>query len=135
MSIESKLKEIILLDEIQVVFKLIDLNFIKQSMKCTSCNILMKLKKSKDSMDFYNWRCMNFECSKYQSTLSIRNSSWLKNITICPKRPCKILLFWSKGLSRKEILDLVEVSIKISTKIRKFLLVKIQMFYHENLFV
>ena len=110
-----------------------ELGFVRQSMCCVHCGETMNLTKSKDlKNDGYNWRCINFLCIHYQTTRSIRSESWLEKLSICSQKILKILLYWSKNKSQKDISDFVSVSKNTLSKFRKFLLLKIKSHFINN---
>lgn len=131
MSIEEQLEDISSLNKMQMVQKLMSMEFIRSTMICMHCTIPMILKTTKDSLDGFNWRCLNYTCQKYQTTRSIRCESWLEGIKICPKKILKFLLYWSTGKSQKAILDLIEISKNTISKFRKFIIYKIRTYFER----
>ena len=132
MRLESKIEEIIRLDGFLIIQRLMDLGFISRTMSCKNCLMQMCLKPSKDSIDGFNWRCMNYSCTKYQTTSSIRTGSWLQGFKICGKKVLKILLYWSNGNIQKRILEDVDVNRITLTKLRSLLINKIKNHFIQN---
>lgn len=132
MDLEREINSINSLSKLQLIQKLFDLKFIYKEQCCKYCGILMILKECKDSNDNYNWRCLNYGCKKYQTTCSIRNGSWMSNITICPKQILKIILYWAFGINQKDTLILVSVSKPTFRKIKKFIINSIESYFIEN---
>jgi hypothetical protein len=118
--------------DMQIVQKMFDLNFVKRSMNCRYCSTAMKLKKSKDSLDGFNWRCINYSCTKYQTTISLREFSWLKGVSTSIRKILKIILYWANSTFQKSILENVSISKNTLSSIRKFLLSRIESYFERN---
>lgn len=95
---------------------------IRHEMVCTSCEITMALKETKDNLDGYEWRCFNKNCSKYKHTSSIRKYSFLENFKLKTKQILKIVMYWSQGMQQVDILKNVKVSRQCLSRLRSKLL-------------
>ncbi|KAG0436743.1 hypothetical protein DMUE_4079 [Dictyocoela muelleri] len=81
---------------------LFEKKLIQDFMKCENCYNLMLLKKTKDNDIKYNWRCLNYNCSKYQTTVSVFRNNFFGNFNISPRKSLQILFYLRKGLQRSK---------------------------------
>ena len=69
----------------------------------------MAFKISKRHIDEFEWRCMQYACIKYQTTLSIRYGSILSSFRINLKTILKAIYYFSLGLGFTVIKELDQV--------------------------
>ena len=92
----------------------------------------MSIKNAADKIDAMEWRCMNYNCTHYQTSISIRTDSWLYKFRISAKTIYKILIYWSNNMIQKDILKFVNVSRVTLSKFRKLLISKILFYFEVN---
>ena len=128
----AEMERINALSSFEVIEEFMLLEYIKGSMICLVCKQEMHLKITKDGVDGYNWRCMNYVCLKYQSTKSLRSGSWLANYKMSGKDILKFLLLWSFKFDINSICNLTGLSQSTVKRLRTFILEKIKNFYDTN---
>lgn len=96
---------------------------------CQYCGTIMKIKTSKDSNDGFVWQCRHYTCSKFQTTLSIRTNSVLKNLNLGLRQILIFTFHWSCSLLNSEILQFVAINKNSAGKIRKLLIDKIKLYF------
>lgn len=104
-------------------------NLIQNSCCCIHCGVTMKLKKSKDCCDGFVWQCRNFECLKFQTTLSIRKNSVFEKFNISLKNLLLFIFHWSCGLLTSEICQFIVINKNTAVKLRAFLISQIRIYF------
>ncbi|KAG0437655.1 hypothetical protein DMUE_3566 [Dictyocoela muelleri] len=111
---------------------LFERKLIHDSMKCETCYNLMLLKRTKDNEFKYNWKCLNYNCSKYQTTVSVFRNSFFRNLNICPRMSLQILLYLSKNLTTIQISSIMKVHRETIGKFKAKIISLIQQYFREN---
>ncbi|KAG0442669.1 hypothetical protein DMUE_0098 [Dictyocoela muelleri] len=111
---------------------LFEKKLIHEFMKCENCYNLMLLKKTKDKDIKYNWRCLNKNCSKYQTTVSVFRNSFFGNFHISFQKSLQILFYTSKGLTTIQISLIMKVHRETIGKFKAKIISLIQQYFREN---
>lgn len=120
------------LSEFEFVQELMTLGFIHMESICGECNKPMVCKPTKDCIDGVNWRCMTYQCVKYQSTKRVRYNSWTGQFKVSAKNLVKFLVYWSYGFEIRQIEQLTGINLRTIRRIRLFILQKLCAFYECN---
>ncbi|KAG0434740.1 hypothetical protein DMUE_5052, partial [Dictyocoela muelleri] len=89
------------------------INFLKRMdcIKKTSDAVFAKkkmiLKPKNNSGLSYSWKCMNYSCCKYETTISMTQLSFFAEFRLNVRIILKILLFLSKGFTLSQICSLI----------------------------
>ncbi|KAG0442722.1 hypothetical protein DMUE_0059 [Dictyocoela muelleri] len=78
----------------------------------TTCGVSMFLRENKEFRLFYTWKCLNYRCCKYQTTISILKGSFLENMRIDP-RECMAILYY---ISENGLINKIASFTKINRK-------------------
>lgn len=109
-----------------------DNGFFVRNMDCSYCVRSMELLNSKKACDGYWWRCMNSECSKYQTTKSVRSGGCFENFSMDIVTLIKVIVLWSNGVQQYKILKLLPVSRSFLHKFENFMCNKIERYFEIN---
>lgn len=129
---EEEIRKITLFSSEELIRYVMQLRLIKDNQTCDHFSMPMKLTKTKDCIDGYNFRCLYYSCTKYQSTKTIRTNSKFKGIAICFRKILKIVRYWALGFFSNEILRLVTVSAPTLLKLRRLIISNIEHFYSNE---
>ena len=132
MHLEQELEELARITEQELVARMMHHGFIHDSMLCPWCESQMCLKRAADKIDKMEWRCINYKCTHYQTSYSIRNGSWLAEFRLPAKTMYKVLLYWANDVSQKDILRLVDIGRTTLSKLRKLIVSKISKYFNTN---
>ncbi|MGL6009323.1 MAG: hypothetical protein ACRC1D_07700, partial [Culicoidibacterales bacterium] len=89
MRYEKQFEEISAMNHLKILRFIINKQLIQEIQSCANCNAQMRLYKTTDCADGYNWRCFNSRCNKFRTTTTIRKGSKFENIGIDFKRLLK----------------------------------------------
>ena len=64
---------------------------------CTYCKENMRMEVHNSALDKYFWICINLNCKKFRTTLSIRNGSFLKKFKITLQESLLLIFSWADG--------------------------------------
>ncbi|KAG0439823.1 hypothetical protein DMUE_2163, partial [Dictyocoela muelleri] len=79
----------------------------KEDFECCFCEEKMILKPKNNSELSYSWKCMNYSCCKYETTISMTQLSFFAEFRLNVRIILKILLFLSKGFTLSQICSLI----------------------------
>jgi hypothetical protein len=92
----------------------------------------MEIKTSQDRVDKFEWRCMNYCCRKYQTTLNLRKDSCLYNFKVDFSKLLQVIYYVSKDIPNFEIREVMDVKKDTLYKIRALIHDKISSFFVLN---
>jgi hypothetical protein len=116
---QLKLEQIIVTPLEEIIAKMMNENLLLSEKRCFYCNVLMKLRKSKDTSYSVVWKCMKYTCVHYQTTVSILKGSHFESIKIPIKKLLKIFIFLSQRFKNRGILLNTEINKNPQTLIKK----------------
>ncbi|KAG0440092.1 hypothetical protein DMUE_1990 [Dictyocoela muelleri] len=92
----------------------------------------MVIKSCSDSMYGYNWRCMNYSSSSYQTTRTIFGKGIFSVFKIQPKKLLKALVYMSNQKKLRKNSFYVGVSVRTVTRLKLKIVELIQQYFFEN---
>ncbi|KAG0440214.1 hypothetical protein DMUE_1903 [Dictyocoela muelleri] len=98
---------------------LIEKRLIPDSMSCRSCNGEMNLNKSKRTCIGLSWRCMNYSCVKYQTTISVFNKSFFSDSKLDIRKTLRIIYYLCCGTVIADITKFTLIKKKCIIGIKK----------------
>lgn len=105
---------------------------IKQSLFCDHCSISMTLKKTTDNYFGYNYRCLNMNCDKYQTTSSIFRGSFFEKSKVSVRLSLRVLFYFSKGACLSEIMRYTTAKSSYLKRTKAKILSMIEEYYSNN---
>ncbi|KAG0441323.1 hypothetical protein DMUE_1132 [Dictyocoela muelleri] len=99
---------------------------------CLFCKESMKIKKSCRHADKFEWRCMNYNCQKYQTTLNIKQNSFFSSFKVDISIILEVIYYISKGLQNFEIMHVSIVKRDTLLRIRALINNRIKLFFDSN---
>ncbi|KAM0673679.1 hypothetical protein GVAV_002767 [Gurleya vavrai] len=111
-------ENLIRMSEDELISYMFENNFIQRTKVCEgTCGTSLQLKKCIDSCDNFVWRCENKNCSLTKKRFSIRYDSFFDNLNVGFLKILKILLRIACNQRRSSILQSIDVSKPLLTKI------------------
>ncbi|KAG0436694.1 hypothetical protein DMUE_4099 [Dictyocoela muelleri] len=99
---------------------------------CQFCGVSMVIKHNKDAEIGYNFRCLNYKCSQYQTTKSILTGSFLKKFRSHPRKVLLAIYFLCVPILVKKTAKLTGLSRNTVSAIKKELILKIKAYFESN---
>ncbi|KCZ78652.1 hypothetical protein H311_00312 [Anncaliia algerae PRA109] len=95
MSLEPLEEKIILMNDLEFIYFLMDERLILREVTCISCLNFMVLKECKKYVEGYCWRCCNSHYKLYKKRTSLRINSFFQSFRTNIKSILKILMRYS----------------------------------------
>lgn len=105
---------------------------IKSEVKCLTCDTNMSLKPSRDNPDGFNWRCMTYTCRTYQTTSSIKNTSYFESVQKPLKEILKVLAHIANKLKLVEVQNYTKFSKPTIQKLKNIFIERIEDYFFKN---
>lgn len=96
--------EILQLGDLELIYWLMDHDFIKKEVKCDICGAYKKLQYYKYAKQNYIWRCTSMKCDSKRKRDSISKGSFFDGFDIDIRIILKIIIRWSCNQQRSSIL-------------------------------
>lgn len=125
----TELNEIIRADEYQLLAILFRWNIIKDEQICLYCQVNMKLKKSTSHIDKFEWSCLNYSCTHYQTSCSIRSESWISAFKASSTAILQAIYYYLFGENLVNIMHYSGLGKKPPIKLKKIIIEKIKTYF------
>ena len=99
------------------------------SMQCLYCHTEMALKQTRDHIDGYEWRCINSQCNKYETSRSVRVLSWMEIYRSSSFDLYRVLYYYSQYLKLKDIVRMSSLGETTVGKIKKHMISKMRSYF------
>lgn len=100
--------------------------------RCSHCKEVMIMRADVSISDGFKWKCNSSVCDKNQTTLTIRNGSFMQEFKISMKMLLKAIIMWSRKLTYAQISKAVKISAPVYIRLRQKLIAKIKQYYSLN---
>ncbi|KAI4293508.1 hypothetical protein PAPHI01_2782, partial [Pancytospora philotis] len=77
--------------------------------RCPFCPAYMRLRTSDKTCDRYAWACVNRDCAKRRTTLSVRHGSVFSYSRVSLFRLFKLIFLWAREIPIHEAVDFVGI--------------------------
>ncbi|KAG0425453.1 hypothetical protein DMUE_6031 [Dictyocoela muelleri] len=111
---------------------LISKRLILDEVWCVNCGVQMILKPTRDTKIGFNWRCLNYQCSKYQTTLSIFKGSFFEKSKMNPREILKVIYYIANNEILSKIMIYTNKSENSINDIKKRIYECIGLYWQEN---
>lgn len=109
-----------------IIKKLQELNLIKKSERCKSCEFPLAINKYKKVIIGYAWRCSNRKCSMFKKCTSLLTSSFFESFNLNIKVVLAIIAKYAIKTPRMSIIDSFKISHTSVEKVIKVLIAKME---------
>lgn len=118
--------------DVEIINFLLSKGLLRDSPLCVHCpepKGVMIMKMTRDSKDCYNWRCMNYNCPKYQTTSSLRIGSWFEKHKMSFKQALRFIFMFSQGLQQQQLSISCGVSLRTIKRLCSELQLRIENYF------
>lgn len=105
---------------------------VQERLLCANCQVPMQIKKTRDNVNGFNWRCMNYECNSYQTTRALFLSGIFKQMKLPLRKTLKALVYLLNMETLADVSKYVNVNKTTVTKLKTLVVETIQQHFATN---
>lgn len=105
---------------------------LKANLDCPDCDVACKWVNRNGTKDGFGWRCMNKECNRYKSYLSLRFGSFFAKSKISLQCWLHVMYLWCNGVLQGQAANLTGISERTMVDIYNFFREVCVMYFQQH---